>query len=119
MVDPFRSRAASSRIRQLGRRYSLAAQRAQHDARLRLRSARQRVRLWISAKRDAALLAWERAHERTRDVILGLIVGGVSSLILFGYWQATEADLQPFLPLGRSVHGRDERQRGSLRGHRF
>jgi len=61
------------------------------------------VRTWISYMRTAALLAWERAHERAGDLILVLIVGGIGALIMIGYMEATDVEVKPYSVLGGAL----------------
>jgi hypothetical protein len=44
----------------------------------------------------AALLAWKRADDRTKDLILVCIVGSIVSLIMIGYLEATDVDFRPY-----------------------
>jgi hypothetical protein len=81
-VDAFRSKAASSRIGQLGRRYSLAAQRVGHD-----------VVPWLRSLPERTLHSF-------RELLPALITAAIGVLLVVGFVEATDGDISPASTLG-------------------
>ena len=102
-MDAFRSKDASSRIGQVGRRFSLAAQRAAHDAHLRLRAMQQwPPRMLTIRVRFPRLRHWTWDLKQGRKVTVGLIGGCIGALVVIGFLAATDANYSPVSPLGQA-----------------